>query len=295
VSDPAPRFSLVIATLGRPGVLRETLATVARCDPPPAEVIVVDGDAAGSAEPVASAAGVRYDRARTGLTAQRNAGLDMATGDVVVFVDDDTDVDPGLFAALPRAYGDPGVAGATGRVVDRDLRRFGNMRSRWRRLVPGGGPEGSLTRFGYPRRVQDETRERDVEYMLGGLMSARRDLARRVRFDERLAGYGLLEDEDFSYRLSRVGRLRFVPDAVVVHRNVDAGRKVSPARMREFNRTVVVNRAYLFRKNFPRTPLARLEFGLLVAVLAVHRAVNGEWAGVRGLVEGSVEAWRQRA
>ena len=295
MSDPAPRFSVVIATLGRPDVLRETLATVARCDPPAAEVIVVDGDPAGSAEPAAAAAGASYARTRTGLTAQRNAGLDLATGDVVVFVDDDSEVSSGLLRALARAYGDPEVAGATGRVVDRDLRRFGNMRSRWRRLLPGGGREGSLTRFGYPRRVQDETRERDVEYMLGGLMSARRELARRVRFDERLDGYGLLEDEDFSYRLSRVGRLRFVPDAVVVHRNVDAERKVSPARMREFNRTVVVNRAYLFRKNFRRTPLARLQFGLLVAVLAAHRAVNGEWAGVRGLAEGSVEAWRQRA
>jgi GT2 family glycosyltransferase len=295
VSDPAPRFSVVIATLGRPDVLRETLATIARCDPPPAEVIVVDGDAAGSAEDVAAAARARYARARTGLTAQRNAGLDLATGDVVVFLDDDTDVGPGLLAALGRAYRDDGVAGVTGRVVDRDLRRFGNMRSRWRRLLPGGGREGSLTRFGYPRRVQDETRELDVEYMLGGLMTARRELAARVRFDERLTGYGLLEDEDFSYRLSRVGRLRFVPDAVVVHRNVDAARKVSPARTREFNRTVVVNRAYLFRKNFRRTPLTRLEFGLLVVVLGVHRAANGEWAGVRGLFEGSVEAWRQRA
>jgi glycosyltransferase involved in cell wall biosynthesis len=298
VSDPvraAPLFSVVIATLGRPGVLRETLATVARCDPAPAEVIVVDGDAAGSAEAVALEAGARFVRARTGLTAQRNAGLDAATGDVVVFVDDDTEVDPGLIAALAGAYRDHDVVGATGRVVDRDLRRFGNMRSRWRRLLPGGGREGSLTRFGYPRRVQDETRERDVEYMLGGLMSARRELAMRVRFDEHLDGYGLLEDEDFSFRLSRLGRLRFVPGAVVVHRNVDAARKVSPSRMREFNRTVVVNRAYLFRKNFRRTPLARLQFGLLVGVLAVHRAANGEWAGVRGLVEGSVEAWRQRA
>jgi GT2 family glycosyltransferase len=213
---------------------------------------------------------------------------------VVVFVDDDTEVDPGLLAALAPAYADPAVAGATGRVIDRDLRRFGNMRSGWRRVLPGGGREGSMTRFGYPRRVQDETREHDVEYMLGGLMSARRELAARVRFDERLTGYGLLEDEDFSYRLSRLGRLRYLPDAAVVHRNVDAARKVSPARMREFNRTVVVNRAYLFRKNFPRAPLARLQFALLVGVLAVHRAVNGEWAGVRGLIDGSVEAWRQR-
>ena len=291
--QPAPRFSVVIATRDRPAVLRETLTALARCDPPPAEVLVVDGSADGSAEPVARDASVRYARSRPGLTVQRNVGLDLVAGDVVVFLDDDSEADPRLFAALADGYRDPGVVGVTGRVVEPDLRRFGNMRSRWRRLLPGGGDEGSMTPFGYPRRVQDEARERDVEYMLGGLMSARRDLAARLRFDERLTGYALMEDEDFSYRLSRVGRIRFLPAASVVHMRVTADRYTAGGR--DFGRTVVLNRAYLFRKNFRRTPLARLQFALLVGVLALHRAVNGEWAGVRGVIEGSVEAWRRRA
>ena len=290
--EPAPRFSVVIATRGRPAVLHETLAGLARCDPQPAETLVVDGSDDGSAEPVARDASVRYARSRPGLTIQRNVGLDLVAGDVVVFLDDDTVPDPRLFAALADGYRDPGIVGATGRVVEPDRRRFGNMRSPWRRLLPGGGREGSLTRFGYPRRIQDEGRERDVEYMLGGLMSARRDLAARLRFDERLTGYALMEDEDFSYRLSRLGRIRFLPSASVVHRRITADRYTAGGR--DFGRTVVLNRAYLFRKNFRRTPVARLQFALLIGVLALHRAVNGEWAGVRGLIEGSVEAWRQR-
>ena len=288
--DDPPPYSVVIATRGRPDVLRDTLESVARCNPAASELIVVDGDESGSAEPVAREAGVGYARSRPGLTVQRNAGLDIARGDVVVFVDDDTELDPRVFAALAKAYRDPQVLGVTGPVIDRDLRRFGNMRSRWRRVLPGGGREGSLTRYGYPRRVQDEARDQDVEYMLGGLMTARRDVAARLRFDEHLEGYGLLEDEDFSYRLSRVGRVRFVPAVSVIHRNVGAARRRE--RAREFNRTVVVNRAYLFRKNFRRTPLARAQFAMLVGVLVVHRAVNGEWSGVRGLIDGSVEAWR---
>jgi GT2 family glycosyltransferase len=177
-------------------------------------------------------------------------------------------------------------------VIDRSYRRFGGMRSRARRFLPGGGREGSLTRFGYPRRIQDETREHDVEYMLGGLMTARREAAAGVRFDEQLTGYGLAEDEDFSYRLSRLGRIRFLPQASVVHMNVGLGGKTAGART--FNRMVVVNRAYLFRKNFRRTPLARIQFAMLVGVLLVHRALNREWSGILGLLEGSVEAWRHR-
>jgi hypothetical protein len=63
---------------------------------------------------------------------------------------------------------------------------------------------------------------------------------------------------------------------------------------RAFGRSVVLNRAYLFRKNFRRTPLARLQFSLLVAGLIGHRLANREWRGAQGLVEGAVAVLRGR-
>jgi GT2 family glycosyltransferase len=289
------RVSLAIATKGRPDDLRETLAALARCDPPPAELVVVDGDEGRSAEPVvAQFAGaadglpVRYLHSAPGLTRQRNVALDAVSGDVVAFVDDDVALAPDAFARLAQAYDDRAVVGATGRVHEPQGRRFGNSRSRVRSLLFGGA-EGTMTRFGYPRRLQDLDRARDVEFMPGCLMSARTDVARDLRFDERLAGYGLAEDEDFSYRLSRRGRVRFEPAVHVDHKNTGG----SGSAGRDFNRAVVVNRAYLFRKNFRRTPLARVQFALLVLVLAAHRAVNREWEGLRGLAEGAIEAWRR--
>jgi GT2 family glycosyltransferase len=127
--------------------------------------------------------------------------------------------------------------------------------------------------------------------MQGCLMSARKEALERVRFDERLAGYALAEDEDFSWRLSRLGRIRYLPDAFVDHKNTG----FSSTGTRDFNRMVVVNRSYLFRKNFKATPLARAQFAGLIALLMLHRVLNREWAGVRGLAEGSLEAWRIRA
>lgn len=291
------RLSLAIATKGRPDDLRETLDSLAGCDPRPHELVVVDGDEGRSAEPVvdafagdgAGALPVRYEHARPGLTHQRNVALDLVEGEVVVFVDDDVRFAPGFFERLARAYGDPDVVGATGRVIEPQGRRFGNSRSAVRRLLFRGGGEGTMTRFGYPRRLQDLTRSRDVEFMQGCLMSARTDVARELRFDERLPGYGLAEDEDFSYRLSRRGRVRFAADVEIEHKNTGG----SGSATRSFNRTVVVNRTYLFRKNFKRTPIARIQFAGLILLLAAHRAVNREWQGVRGLVDGAVEAWRR--
>jgi GT2 family glycosyltransferase len=283
------RLSVVIATKGRPEILRRTLASIGRCEPPPHELIVVDGDPAGSAREPAEEAGARYLQTEPGLTRQRNAGVGAAEGEVVVFLDDDVDADPGLFAALARGYDDPEVIGATGVVVEEGAGRLVGKRSRLRRLL-GRGPEGTMTRFGYPRRLLDQSVECDVEFMPGCLMSARRDAAARVGFDEDLPGYGLAEDEDFSYRLSREGRIRHLPGARVVHENTG----FRTTDQRAFNRMVVTNRTYLFRKNFERPPLARAEFALFVLGLAAHRALNREWQGVAGIGEGALEAWRSR-
>lgn len=297
MSAQPPSLSAIIATKGRPGDLAQTLASLSRADPAPMEVLVVDGDEGRSAEAVVEAArssgggpSLRYVHSAPGLTLQRNRGVREARGDIVVFLDDDVHVDTSLFTALERAYRDLEVVGATGRVIEGGERRFGNKRSAVRRLL-FRGEEGTLTRFGYPRRLQDVDRERDVELMQGCLMSARREIVEEVGFDEHLTGYALAEDEDFSYRLSRVGRVRYLPDAIVDHKNTG----FRSTGTRRFNRDVAVNRTYLFRKNFRRTPLARLQFAGLILVLVAHRGLNGEWEGVRGLLEGSLEAWRDRA
>lgn len=289
--------SVIVATLGRTERLRETLASLSACEPPPDEVIVVDGDGSEATRRVVESFATsgtrsshRYLPSSRGLTHQRNVGLAAATHEIVVFVDDDMSfrLTPEAFQHVEQGFEDPAVAGVTGHIVDDEQRRVGRSRSRVRRLLFGKRNEGKLTRFGYPRYLLDPLEEADVEYMRGGFMSARRDPARTTGFDETLTGYALAEDEDFSYRLSRLGRIRYLPEIVVEHE------RFGPRNMRALNRSLVVNRVYLFRKNFRRTPLARLEFAAFVGVLVCHRLLNGEWAGVRGLAEGIGDVLRGR-
>jgi len=285
----SPRISVVVPTLRRPEALAALLADLARCDPPPHEVVVVDGDRDGSARaPCAEAAiAVRYLAAPPGLTRQRNLGAAAAGGDVVLFVDDDVALAPDTFGLLAEAYRDPAVVGATGRVVG-ERSQIVPRGSPLRRIIPGGGRQGTFTRYGYPRYVTDVERELDVEHMPGCFLSARRELVLELGFDEALPGYALAEDEDFSCRLAARGRIRYLPAIRVDH-------KVIPHdyhRSRELSRAAVVNRAYLFRKNFVRTPLARAEFALLVAGLAVHRLAARDLPGARGIVEGAAAALR---
>ena len=289
------RLSVVIPTLGRPEFLRETIESVLAADPLPAELIVVDGDSNRSAEPVVDEfrggkTDLVYFPTIPSVTRQRNMGIHAAGSEVVVFLDDDVTVDPRLFAVLDEAFRDAGVVGATGHVVEERSHQFMSQHSTARRWLLGNGAQGTFTRFGYPRYVLDFEHEHDVEVMPGCLMSVRTDVAREVLFDETLTGYALAEDEDFSYRLSRLGRIRFLPEAVVKHKKSG----FSSSNPRELNKKVVVNRAYLFRKNFKQTRLARLQFVLLILMLVTHRVLNREWSAARGLVDGIVQVWRPR-
>ena len=282
-------FSVVIATLRRPDQLERALGSLISSSPAPSEVVVVDGDDLPSAESVVqrlsqSALPIRYVRAERGLPHQRNVGLQIATGDVVVFMDDDATVPSDAFSRLAMAFADPCVFGASARVVEPHDTRIGGKESRLRSLLPGGGSEGSFTSYGYPRRLVHPHVTRDVEFMPGCFMAARAQQAQQVGFDEVLAGYGLAEDEDFSFRLSRVGCIRHLGDLVVQHDN--AGFQTRDRRT--FGRKVVLNRAYLVRKNFPTTSRARLAFAGLLALLFVHRLVNLDWRGALGIAEGAV-------
>lgn len=292
----AVRFSVVIPTMRRTDLLRQTLASLAMCNPTPHEIIVVDADEAASARDVVAefqdgvTPTLRYLHTRPSLTAQRNLGIDASTGDVTVFLDDDIELEPRIFGRLADAYSSDDVVGATGRIVESLPNRIGGPTSIIR-AVFHGGREGTFTRYGYPRRIRHVERGQDVEYMIGCFMSARREVAAQVRFDENLGGYALAEDEDFSYRLSRIGRIRYLPDVVVHHKMLGFTSKDS----REFGRLVVANRSYLFRKNFPQTPLARVQFALFLGVLVAHRVVNREWRGALGLLEGAkLRAQRSR-
>jgi GT2 family glycosyltransferase len=292
----AMQFSVIIPTLGRSQLLLETLASIAMCDPVPDEVVVVDGNPDRSAEELVRELdeqneGLRFLHVSSlrGASVQRNRGMERASGDVVVFIDDDAVVAPDLFARLADAFSDPHLVGATGRIVQKRYRAFGNQQSSVRRLFNAGGRQGTMTRYGYPRHVQDLDSGHDVEFMQGCLMSARREDALAVGFDQALGGErgaALLEDEDFSYRLSRRGRVCYFPDAVVHHKA--AGFRARD--MRYYSRLIVVDRAYLLRKNFRVTPLVALQFGLLIAVLLAHRVVNREWRGALGVADGALAA-----
>jgi glycosyltransferase involved in cell wall biosynthesis len=87
---PGEMVSVVITSYNGERFLRETLESVFTQDYEPFEVVFVDdGSSDGTAE-IAQSFPLRYHyQANAGLPAARNAGVALATGDLIAFVDDD--------------------------------------------------------------------------------------------------------------------------------------------------------------------------------------------------------------
>jgi GT2 family glycosyltransferase len=119
---PLSRASVVVPTnFARPAELRRCLKTLAELDHPDYEVIVVDNRPADA--PAAELDGVRVVREpRPGISAARNRGVAVATGEIIAFTDDDVQVHPGWLSALGRRFArQPHVSVVTGLVIPLEL------------------------------------------------------------------------------------------------------------------------------------------------------------------------------
>lgn len=114
-------ITAVVCTRNRPRQLAYALESLVAQSPPPTEIMVIDNAPADDSTAALVAErfpGVRYLREPVpGLDFARNRALDMATGDVVAFLDDDAVAERGWANSLRLVFEtDPQLAVCTGRV-----------------------------------------------------------------------------------------------------------------------------------------------------------------------------------
>lgn len=187
------KISVITPTHNKVALLRRTLASLAAQDMAPSgfEVIVIDDGCsddtpaflAGYAGPVALR--VVRNVANRGRSAARNAGLKVATGELVVFLDDDMEVAPGFLAAHLAFHATPGRLGVGNvvnapEVTDSPIVRYMSTRGAQKILARGPLP---------------------WKYFSSNNSSVRMaDLKRVGFFDEEFVTYGF-EDLELGYRL----------------------------------------------------------------------------------------------
>jgi len=201
---PSHRFSVIVCTRNGRKNIAACLRSIAAMTGGPYETIVVDdGSSDGSSEFVsANFPGVRLlTIPASGLSAARNIGAAVATGNIFTFTDDDCEVDSEWLARLDKAFCDPEIAAAGGPNLPPPAR---TMEEAVIRAAPGAPSHVLL----------DDTH---AEHLPGCNISVRREAFEAIGgFDPAFRTAG--DDVDFCWRLNDVGlAMGFVPGAFVWH------------------------------------------------------------------------------
>lgn len=241
-------ISVIIPTRNREDVLAECLDRLLAEPEPPFEIIVIDSSATEATQAILRRyPGVishRIGDVPFSMVLSRNIGISRARGDVVAFIDDDCFVLPGWLGALARAFDDPQVAAAGGRVIYHPWKPCNH-----------GPPIATLDLHNDIVWAEwDRTLDHpiDVPHLPGGNCAVRRSVAIAVGgFDTNFIGSANHEETDFFLRVSKNGgRIVFVPAAVVEHRAAPRADGIARS-MTNFNYrySLVRNRLYFMRKH----------------------------------------------
>jgi len=237
-------ISVIIPTHNRPESLARTVESLLVQDRRPDQIVIVND---GHVDPLDSlgesitSAGVAYEYCefrsdRPSASASRNRGMELATGQVLVMIDDDVIPPPDCLRRLAAMYDldSRGVVAAIGArpIPPEPENRFG--RSLWDFLAKILGevrwaPRLCAARYTVlPRGLGRKLTA--GKPLSGCLMSMRADVSVDFRFDaEFFGGYTLGEDRDLGFRIAVDRAVFLAEDLTVLHDPHPGGR---PDRMR---------------------------------------------------------------
>jgi len=254
------KSSIIIPTYNRPFELRNCIKSLLDQTIKPFEIIIVDDGSLSEFpfEKECTDAGIQYrylKKHKPGLTASRNEGIKLATGDIIFFLDDDVVLFPDYIEEILKIYRSDKeglIGGVGGFIANRRPVKFSHCLRRIFDiffLVSGFNegevlPSGFTTNFGI--KIIPSKKIREVDFLHGCAMSFRKEIFVDFSFDtDRYQNYGLGEDQDFSYRVSRKYKLFINPKATLLHLESP---QMRPDK-KNMGRMFVLNRYLFFRKN----------------------------------------------
>jgi GT2 family glycosyltransferase len=250
LASPAPSVSVVIPTFNGGGLVSACLRALWETIPPGARVdaIVIDDGSAPEARRALEVV-CRHERVRllrnehnAGFLASVTRGAHEASGEYLLFLNDDTIPLPGWLPPLLRTFRDRPEAGAVG----------GRMVYPNGRLMEAGGivyRDGSGANYGRGDPNPEAPHYsylREVDYVSGAMLMTPRRLFLDLGGFDPSYGFGYYEDTDYCFRLREAGRrVYYQPASTIVHREgASAGTDPSAGakRYQARNRPIFVER-----------------------------------------------------
>ncbi len=199
--NPPPRISIVIPTHNGAARLAACLQSLRSSSLTPHEIIVVDDASSDGSADIASqyrCCVVRVDE-NIGAARAKNRGAHIATGDVLLFTDDDVLLQREALAKVAHDLEDPHVAGVVGLLARETgfLDFASNYKNLWMRFTYARLPRERIGVF----YTSIAALRRSVFLQLGG-------------FDENYAGASIAEDTEFGQRIWAAGHLLLLDPGV---------------------------------------------------------------------------------
>jgi GT2 family glycosyltransferase len=220
---PAASLSIVIPNHNGLALLTPCLKSLAETLPggvEPEVLVVDDASNDGSIELVRRlvrdfpGARLIVNETNAGFVASANRGAAEATGEMLLFLNNDTVLLPGWLEPLLDAYREQPEAGVVG----------GKLLYPDGRLQEAGGivfRDGSAAKLGYGELDPDGplfSFQRDTDYVSGALLMTPRALFDELDGFDRAYGFGFFEDTDYCFRVRDTARrVIYQPSSVIVH------------------------------------------------------------------------------
>jgi glycosyltransferase involved in cell wall biosynthesis len=238
------KFSLVIPTYKRPDALGKAVRAILEGVIVPDELLIIDDDTLEenfcvTLSQMCKKRGVPmvYHNKikaglRRGLSESKNWAAQLASHEIVCYIDDDVVVDSRYFEKLMEVWvehkDDARLWGVGGRIENTRHRSWFEKKV-FNHIFGLSSEYGwDVTNVGF-QVWNDEGKEKEKGYyMHGGVSSYRRSVLVEFSFATFSGGRTGLEDVDHAFRLKRAGHYAmYMPQATVVHEHVSQGREQS--------------------------------------------------------------------
>ena len=289
----------------RPKPLLELLRSVATQTQYPDEILIIDGSTDDKTKIVLEEnifKNLKYfivPKESRGLTKQRNYGIERVGSEtnVVCFLDDDTVLETSYFELLLKTYKTfPEALGVGGYIIDETKCEFVDYNYKpkidefyfdgWKRKdssrfvlrkklgLDSNCPPGYSSLYSHGRSIgflPPSGKTYEVEMLMGGVSSFRKEVFETLQFSTYFEGYGLYEDADFTLRVAKVGKLYLNTAARLYHYHHPSGRP----NQYQYGKMVVRNGWYVWRTKNPK-PLwkDRLKWHSITILLTMIRFSN---------------------
>ncbi len=289
----------------RPEPLLRLLQSVKEQTLYPNEILIVDGSTDNETELVLkqnqfpSLCYFVVPPEHRGLTRQRNFGISKvgSLSEIVCFLDDDTILKSNYFEEILKTYQlFPNALGVGGYINNEVVWEKVNQAFQpkisefvydgWKRsdgsrfvlrkrlgldsdVPPGFSPEFSHGRsIGF---LPPSGKIYEVEQLMGGVSSFRKEVFNKLQFSNYFEGYGLYEDADFTIRVAKMGKLYVNTAAQLEHHHASSGR---PNQYR-YGKMVVRNGWYVWRIKNPKPDVkAQFKWHAITLLLTLIRFSN---------------------